>query len=300
MRQKANSLSGKRLRWTEVSAGAPIATASPLGHKTQVVVKYQSYSLGEAMKSSSVAPSLKQEQVHASKLREGVLNNLELRLGISSDNGLSSGGGGATTPWLGVGVHPWSLSARQDKAALEQPQQRPNECPAHREDRPQLVGWPPVRTFRKNLSATSTRPVYSEDLSKVEPSYEENDHGNINAGVSVQERPAMFVKVNLEGYAVGRKIDLNAHRGYGSLSSALQSMFHGFLSDGHGKIATREDEERPEYHKGKGTMKNYILLYEDNEGDRMLVGDVPWELFVASVKRLYIAKDPRADRSNKK
>jgi hypothetical protein len=23
--------------------------------------------------------------------------------------------------------------------------------------------------------------------------------------------------------------------------------------------------------------KTYILLYEDNEGDRMLVGDVPWE-----------------------
>lgn len=177
-----------------------------------------------------------------------------------------------------------------------------------REDRPQLVGWPPVRTFRKNLSATSTRPAYSEDLSKVGPCYEEEDHGNINTGVSVQERPAMFVKVNLEGYAVGRKIDLKAHCGYGLLSSALQSMFHGFLSgdnlwfalhctptydhtpschrhiwaawlisDGHGRIATREDEEQLEYHKGKGTMKNYILLYEDNEGDRMLVGDVPWE-----------------------
>ena len=99
-----------------------------------------------------------------------------------------------------------------------------------REDRPQLVGWPPVRTFRKNLSATSTRPAYSGDLSKVEPCYEEEDHGNINTGVSVQERPAMFVKVNLEGYAVGRKIDLKAHHGYGSLSGALQSMFHGFLS----------------------------------------------------------------------
>ncbi|VAI88563.1 unnamed protein product [Triticum turgidum subsp. durum] len=169
-----------------------------------------------------------------------------------------------------------------------------------REDRPQLVGWPPVRTFRKNLSATSTRPAYSEDLSKVEHCYEEEDHGNINTGVAVQERPAMFVKVNLEGYAVGRKIDLNAHRGYGSLSGALQSMFHGFLSDGHGRIATRGGEEQLEYHKGKGTMKNYILLYEDNEGDRMLVGDVPWELFVASVKRLYIARDPRADKSNKK
>lgn len=114
-----------------------IKTSLTHSHKlhtqTQVVVKHQSYSLGEAMKSSSVAPSLKQEQGDASKLQEGVLNNLELRLGISSDNGLSGGGGGGgTTPWLGVGVHPWSLSARQDKAALEQPQQRSNECPAHR------------------------------------------------------------------------------------------------------------------------------------------------------------------------
>jgi auxin-responsive protein IAA len=78
------------------------------------------------MKSSSVASSLKHEQVDASKLQEGVLNNLELRLGISSDNGLC-GGGGTTNPWLGVGVHPWSLSSGQDKAALEQVQQRPNE-----------------------------------------------------------------------------------------------------------------------------------------------------------------------------
>lgn len=249
------------------------------------------------MKSSSAASTLKQEQVAASKLQEGVLNNLELRLGISSDNDLC-GGDGATNPWLGVGVHPWSLSARQGKAALEQAQQRPNECDVQREDRPQLVGWPPVCTFRKNLSTTSTRPAYSEDLSKAEPCSEEEDHGN--TGVSGQERPAMFVKVNLEGYAVGRKIDIKAHHSYTSLSSALQSMFHGFLSDGHGRIATREDEEQLEYQKGKGVVKNYILLYEDNEGDRMLAGDVPWELFIASVKRLYITKDPRADKSNKK
>jgi auxin-responsive protein IAA len=97
-----------------------------------------------------------------------------------------------------------------------------------REDRPQVVGWPPLCTFRKNLSTTSTRPAYSQDLSKVEPCSEEEDHGN--TGVSGQERPAMFVKVNLEGYAVGRKIDINAHHSYTSLCGALQSMFHGFLS----------------------------------------------------------------------
>lgn len=246
------------------------------------------------MKSSSVAPSLKQEQVDDSKLQEGGLNSLELRLGISSDNGLS---GGATSPWLGVGVHPWSLAARQEKAALEQAHQRPNECSVQRENRPaaapQLVGWPPVRTFRKKLSTPKSADV--DDLSKAKPSSEEV-HGS---GAARDERSTMFVKVNLEGYAVGRKINLKAHPSYDALSRALQSMFHGFLSDGYGRIATREDDEEQVLEKGKVGPKNYILLYEDNEGDRMLVGDVPWELFVASVKRLYIAQDPRARNNSK-
>lgn len=49
------------------------------------------------------------------------------------------------------------------------------------------------------------------------------------------------------------------------------------ISDGYGRIATREDDEEQVLEKGKVGPKNYILLYEDNEGDRMLVGDVPWE-----------------------
>ena len=44
-------------------------------------------------------------------------------------------------------------------------------------------------------------------------------------------RPAaMFVKVNMEGFAVGRKINLKAHDSYESLSRALQKMFTNFLS----------------------------------------------------------------------
>ncbi len=83
------------------------------------------------MKSSSVAPRLKQERQDDCKFQEGDVNSLELRLGISSDNGQISGGG-AASPWLGVGVHPWSLAARQGKAALEQAHQRPNECAVQR------------------------------------------------------------------------------------------------------------------------------------------------------------------------
>ncbi|CAD6254098.1 unnamed protein product [Miscanthus lutarioriparius] len=39
-------------------------------------------------------------------------------------------------------------------------------------------------------------------------------------------------------------------------------------------------------------VTKFIFLYEDFEGDRMLVGDVPWELFLAYAKRLYIVRNP--------
>jgi auxin-responsive protein IAA len=43
------------------------------------------------------------------------------------------------------------------------------------------------------------------------------------------------------------------------------------VSDG---IATRDNELQQ---MEEGSKKRYVLVYEDNEGDRMLVGDVPWE-----------------------
>jgi hypothetical protein len=38
---------------------------------------------------------------------------------------------------------------------------------------------------------------------------------------------SLFVKVNMEGVPIGRKIDLNTHNDYTSLSSALENMFRG-------------------------------------------------------------------------
>lgn len=40
----------------------------------------------------------------------------------------------------------------------------------------------------------------------------------------------MFVKVNMEGYVVGRKIDLGAHESYRSLYRALSKLLRNFLS----------------------------------------------------------------------
>uniref|UniRef100_A0A0D9X3N3 Auxin-responsive protein n=1 Tax=Leersia perrieri TaxID=77586 RepID=A0A0D9X3N3_9ORYZ len=84
----------------------------------------------------------------------------------------------------------------------------------------QPVGWPLVRAFRKNLS--TPKPADAEDLmNKVKLCSEE---GNVCRDATQERSPStMFVKVNLEGYAVGRKIDLEAHRNYDSLSQARQS-----------------------------------------------------------------------------
>ena len=39
---------------------------------------------------------------------------------------------------------------------------------------------------------------------------------------------------------------------------------------------------------------DYAPTYEDKDGDWMLVGDVPWEMFVTSCKRLRIMKGSEA------
>jgi len=132
-----------------------------------------------------------------------------------------------------------------------------------------VVGWPPVRAYRKNLSG-------------VRQSAKEAKKSKVVVDASPM---TMFVKVNMEGLAVGRKIDLMAHDGYGSLSATIQKLFCSFLSADKKTSIDGADDENGDHVKISGSLE---LLYEDNEGDKLLVGDVPWEMFVGSVKRLYI------------
>ncbi|KAL8522483.1 hypothetical protein ACS0TY_012596 [Phlomoides rotata] len=117
-----------------------------------------------------------------------------------------------------------------------------------------LVGWPPVRSFRKNLpTGSSSKPENKDSESKPK-----------------QDSPktTLFVKINMDGIPIGRKVDLKAYDGYEKLSLSVDELFRGLLaaqSEG-GKVI-----------EGLLGNKEYTLVYEDNEGDRMLVGDVPWE-----------------------
>ncbi|KAL3525545.1 hypothetical protein ACH5RR_013917 [Cinchona calisaya] len=135
----------------------------------------------------------------------------------------------------------------------------------------QVVGWPPIRSFRKNTLATTSK----------------NDN-------EVDEKPssgALFVKVSMAGAPYLRKVDLKTCSTYQELSSALEKMFSCFTigqygaEEASGKEMLSESKLRDLLHGSE-----YVLTYEDKDGDWMLVGDVPWEMFIETCKRLKIMK----------
>ncbi|CAA0826923.1 Auxin-responsive protein IAA27 [Striga hermonthica] len=133
----------------------------------------------------------------------------------------------------------------------------------------QVVGWPPIRSFRKNTLATNLPK--NEELGKSGP-------------------VCMYVKVSMDGAPYLRKIDLKTYCSYPELSSALEKMFSCFTIGqcaGQGQLS---ESRLTDLLNGS----EYVLTYEDKDGDWMLVGDVPWEMFLDSCKRLRIMKSSDA------
>ncbi|XP_077218649.1 indole-3-acetic acid inducible 31 isoform X2 [Tasmannia lanceolata] len=121
--------------------------------------------------------------------------------------------------------------------------------------------------LRLGLSISNSHP---ENSSKSRSTLEEN--GN------QRHQENFFVKVYMEGVPIGRKLDLFAHDGYAGLIRTLQLMFRTTILC-------------PDF--AQLSSNTHVLTYEDKEGDWMMVGDVPWEMFLTTVKRLKIT---RADR----
>lgn len=139
----------------------------------------------------------------------------------------------------------------------------------------QVVGWPPVRSFRCKTLAANPKPT---------------EEGEGKSGLN-----ALYVKVSMDGAPYLRKVDLKMYSRYQELSSALEKMFRCFTigqcgSHGiPGRDGLSESKLMDLLHGSE-----YVLTYEDKDGDWMLVGDVPWEMFVDSCKRLRIMKGSEA------
>ncbi|XP_010540916.1 PREDICTED: auxin-responsive protein IAA11 [Tarenaya hassleriana] len=155
----------------------------------------------------------------------------------------------------------------------------------------QVVGWPPIRTYRMNSMVNQSRTLA---IGELNPETGKNINKNRTVAISNGKiRNSMFVKVAMDGIPIGRKIDLNAHRSYESLSKTLEEMFLkpsagssvGENDDGHAETRTR---------KLLDGASGFVLTYEDKEGDWMLVGDVPWGMFLTSVRRLRIMRTSEA------
>ncbi|XP_012456113.1 auxin-responsive protein IAA13 isoform X2 [Gossypium raimondii] len=165
----------------------------------------------------------------------------------------------------------------------------------------QVVGWPPIRAYRMNSlvnQAKSQRAdegdsgIGEKDKPKDALKKKLNYNGNkISSTTTVNEKGHLgFVKVNMDGIPIGRKVDLNAHSCYQSLAQALEDMFLRSTNS-----VGAEKEQLTKASKLLDGSSEFVLTYEDKEGDWMLVGDVPWRMFVSSVRRLRIMRTSEAN-----
>ncbi|KAL5562010.1 hypothetical protein UlMin_031757 [Ulmus minor] len=159
----------------------------------------------------------------------------------------------------------------------------------------QVVGWPPIRAYRMNSLVNHAKSPATEAFNSVDGKErcmntvagkadnrcEKNDGNSKEKG---HIRKSLFVKVNMDGTPIGRKVDLSAHQSYEALAHTLEDMFSEsttFVKLGPSRLLVGSSE--------------YVLTYEDKDGDWMLVGDVPWGMFISSVKRLRIMRTSDAN-----
>lgn len=174
------------------------------------------------------------------------------------------GGGGGHVPGAGKELTGKAVSAQEKKA---------QGMPAAKA---QVVGWPPIRSYRRNSMSTN--------LSKNK----EDADGKLGLG-------CLYVKVSMDGAPYLRKVDLRTYCSYKELSSALEKMFSGFTIGQCGAQGIPgRDGLTESCLMDLLNGSEYVLTYEDKDGDWMLVGDVPWKMFIDSCKRLRIMKGSEA------
>ncbi|KAF8648651.1 hypothetical protein HU200_064699 [Digitaria exilis] len=88
-------------------------------------------------------------------------------------------------------------------------------------------------------------------------------------------------KVHKQGVALGRSVDLSKFTDYDELEAELDKMF-----EFEGELVS--------------ATKNWQIVYTDNEGDMMLVGDDPWEEFCSIVRKIYIYTKEEVQKMNSK
>ncbi|XP_071717435.1 auxin-responsive protein IAA1-like [Rutidosis leptorrhynchoides] len=93
------------------------------------------------------------------------------------------------------------------------------------------------------------------------------------------KRNFKFVKVAVDGAPYLRKIDLESYSDYRQFQCGLEDIYSCFT------IENILNEK-----KLMDGIK-YVTTYEDKDGDWMLVGDVPWKMFVETCRRIRLMRN---------
>ncbi|KAG6437582.1 hypothetical protein SASPL_102501 [Salvia splendens] len=129
----------------------------------------------------------------------------------------------------------------------------------------------PLLEKEVHLPRPSTKTPETDNKQGVDllaSSKERKDAQPIDTQGQLVSSPRTRIKVQMQGHVVGRGMDLSALRGYDDLIEELESMF-----DIKGELRPRNKWE---------------MVYTDNEGDMMLVGDDLWQEFCKMAKKICI------------
>ncbi|KAJ4711500.1 Auxin response factor [Melia azedarach] len=163
----------------------------------------------------------------------------------------------------------FGISLRSNPVATEPTMQ--HTCPLH-ESRGQInlasehMQHPSSNILFEQLNSAETAIGGDEEGKPFQPSDQLSRDG---MGKHLGGSSRSCVKVHKQDIAVGRSVDLSKFNGYDELIAELDRMF-----EFNGELITPN--------------KKWLIVFTDDEGDMMLVGDDPWLEFCSMVRRIYV------------
>ncbi|KAI3819540.1 hypothetical protein L1987_13381 [Smallanthus sonchifolius] len=215
------------------------------------------------------------------------LNDLELGLGLSIGCGLKSKGWSQYARILTAKDFPTcKQNSSSSSSSVSIPNSGTKRTATDSVSPPNctsVVGWPPVSKAHRMPSLANEIKSPNGNLISIT---EQNKSKIRTIGIKdCSKKKYQSVKVNMDGSLIGRKVDLNVHTSYEMLAQTLEQMF----------FRRRSSTEAAKYSRLLDGTSQFVLTYEDKDGDCMLVGDVPWQMFLSSVKRLRIMKNSQSN-----
>ncbi|GFZ03942.1 auxin response factor 2 [Actinidia rufa] len=123
----------------------------------------------------------------------------------------------------------------------------------------------PVLSIENRTSSVGHANIdFPSQQSGEKPSQIRDHQGKVQGGST-----RSCTKVHKQGVALGRSVDLNKFGNYEEFIAELDQLF-----EFNGEL--------------KAGTKNWLIVFTDDEGDMMLVGDDPWPEFCGMARKVYI------------